>query len=679
MRPPALCAIILGFVSNVCVAADGQPAPTPAPDDPRFAWVAHDTLPEGGMAVAADLTDLAEHGLLHTRVTVPAKPDEVLAYPLWIPGTHAPAGPVANLGGVTMRDDLGRVVGWERDPHDPWKFIVHPAANARQVIVDLVYIADQPTTNSLGVDVATGQGYALMAWNTGVVYPLGTSTAKIPVVAEVRLPRNWDTATRLRESGHDGDVHRYEAVTLDQLIDRPFLAGAHLQSFVLQAAAPAGAGADARPEVVLHIAGSSLQDGDVVNGMRRLPGEASALFGGAWFERYDFLLVLADGGMGLEHGDCSVDGTSIDSLNAGDMWSRELMPHEFTHSWVGKYRRPVGMLLPDFQQTPVFDGLWVYEGLTECLGRVLAVRSGLASADTWREAEFDDLINLANQPGRRWRPLRDICRCNWQLRGGSNHHSELRRDQDYYSEGALFWIAVDRRLRGLTHGARGLDDFCRAFFGPKANHAGGFTEDEVVAALNAQAPADWAAMIHRWIDVTGDLDTDAVLSGSGWKIARVAVDPDDDNAIAQVHETDIRAAAGFALVDNRVTAVDPGSAAATAGMLPGDFIVAANGAKLSRRPIALVNALAHAVPPATAVLTVNRAGTWETLHLSLPGGITVASLVRDDKDPDGFAAFLAPRVPVADETPAAAPAPAPAPAPAAATAPAPAENGVLVP
>lgn len=616
----------------------------------RFAWAADPaTMPAGGMMVSADLTDLPTDGLLYTRVVVPAATDEVLAYPLWVPGTHAPTGPVENLGGVFMHDDAGRTVAWERDAHDPWKFIAHPVADAKRVIVDLTYIADQPSTNSLGVDVQTGKNYALMAWNCGVVYPLGIPSTRLPCAAELRVPAGWEAATRSRETAHEGDVRRYGVLTLDQLIDRPVLAGSHLQNVVLQEASGTdkvtGDGSGARrPEVDLHVAGDGLDEADVLAGMHRLPQEAVALFGAAWFERYDFLLVVGDDGLGLEHSDCSIDGTTTQGISSGDMWSRELMPHEFTHSWVGKYRRPLGMLLDDFQAVPDFEGLWVYEGLTECLGRVLAVRSGLATPESWRDTEFHELLSLAQEPGRRWRSLHDLCTCNWQLRSGSDHHSDLRRDQDYYTEGALFWIAVERKLREASRGAKGLDDFCQAFFGPQHNHAGGFTRDQVIAALNSLAPADWAAMVHRWIDATGDLDIDAVIKGSGWKLAETKIDGADDDAVSSVHDSDLRTSLGLGMDDGVVTAVDPGSVADQAGLQTGDRITAANGAKLKQDPDALVRALARAVPPQVAVLTVSRQGHWSNLQLTLPNGLMAATLVRDDSLPDAFAVLLASRV-----------------------------------
>jgi predicted metalloprotease with PDZ domain len=557
-----------------------------------------------------------------------------------------------NLGGLAIADEQGRAVAWERDPRDPWRILTHQPADVRRLRIDLTYIANQPSTNSVGVDIESSPRHALLNWNCVLLHPEDAAVAELPCAVAVRLPEGWDQATALPQLGREGAVVRFAPLPLAEVIDRPLLAGARLQHLVLR---PAGTDA----EVMLHVAAQreadELRDEAVIGALRRLPGEAEALFGGSWFARFDMLLRIGDAGpMGLEHGSCSVNGVGPGDLSSLEgAWSRELMPHEFVHSWVGKHRRPLGMLTPSWQQTPVFDGLWVYEGLTELLGRVLAVRCGLLSPAVWRATLAGEIESLAKSPGRRWRSLRDTCRCSWQLRGWSPHHADLRRGQDYYIEGALFWLMADRRIRATSGGSRSLDDFCRSAFGPRGVRKPGFTDAEIVSALAAQAPDDWNALIARWIDGTGDLDAEAVLGGSGWRLDRQRVAPGDPVALALVREKDLREASGLTVGDGWIRDVVAGSPAARVGLQTGDFIFSADGVELKLGKRALTEALITDPPPIGATLYVHRHETWFTVQLALPEGIRITTLVREEGKPDGFAGLLAPRVATAVPTPAA--------------------------
>src|SRR6202043_61666 len=121
----------------------------------------------------------------------------------------------------------------------------------------------------------------------------------------------------------------------------------------------------------------------------QLVAEAGALFGSRHYRGYHFLLTLSDdvAHFGLEHHESSDDRVSERDLidESGRIDFSGLLPHEFVHSWNGKYRRPAGLATPDYQKPMKDDLLWVYEGLTEYLGDVLTARSGLLTPEQWRE------------------------------------------------------------------------------------------------------------------------------------------------------------------------------------------------------------------------------------------------------------------------------------------------------
>lgn len=628
-------------VINALAAADGAD---------RFAWAqaALAATPQRGIALAVDASALPGDGLLHARQVVPAAPGPlVLRYPRWIPGTHAPSGPLANVAGLIARGG-GRALDWQRDPRDAFAFTVTVPEGVDRVEIDLTYIANQPTANSQGVDVAAGAGSAMINLNCCLLVPAAADIHAWTCAVAVRPPAGWQAATQLPVRGRTGEALVYGAMTIGEVVDRPILLGRHLSSQVLT---PGGEG---RLRTLLDIAADDpvgAIDECWITALRRLPGEAEALFGGARTPTYRFLVTLGDP-CGLEHADCSWCGLpadALDDLAACDVWARELLPHEFVHAWVGKHRRPVGMLQPDFERPLDNDGLWVYEGLTQYLGQVLAARSGLVTTEEFRENLVDIVDDLATTPGRSWRSIRDTCRSSWLLRDHSPNHGRLRRSQDYYLEGALFWLAADLEIRRASDGQRSLDDFCRVFFGPGAT-APGFTEDEVIAALTALAPIDWRTRVRRWIDEVGDLDT-AFLADTGWRVAAPAPLPEAD--FARFRPRHARALIGLVLNQGWVQEVVPGSPAAAAGLRAGDYVLSLDEHDVREDRLALARALAGSTATGAITALCHRDGAWEPRTIRYQGGLVVPRLERVPGAPDRLGAIAAPRTAAASIAPAA--------------------------
>jgi predicted metalloprotease with PDZ domain len=630
MLAPMYRALLLGMVVTAASAAESA----------RFSWAVPPAA-TAGITLLVDLDALPEHGLVYSREWISEPGLETLVYPLWIPGTHAPSGPVENIGGLVVCDDAGNPVPWERDPRDPWSIHLHPAQPLARVRLDITYIANQSTDNSEGIDIASSASYGLVNWNCLLFYPAGFPVAKLPCTVSARLPTGWDCASALEHAQPQADVLTFPTAMLTEVVDRPLLCGERMQHVVLR---PDGRD----PGVSLHIVAQNPHEGVFppadLQSLKRMPLEADQLFGGSWFRHYDILMVVGSADLGLEHGSCSVDGLLQSGIdNTHDIWSHELTPHEFVHSWVGKHRRPIGMLTATYQETPVQDDLWVYEGLTELLGRVLGVRCGYITPADWRAGVVDDVLSLQQTSGRSWRSLRDICRCTYQLRTTAAVHGELRRNQDYYGEGALFWLVVDRRIRAATSGARSLDDLCRNFFGPHGATAPGYSEAELIAALNAIAPLDWAAMVHRWIDGTGDLDVAAIMDGSGWSIQKIQVDKQDEEEIDRVGPDEVHEAMGCSISGGYIREVDAGGVASGIGLCPGDFLYSINGTNLRDDEHGFVRALATASVLTPAVILVMHQNRWETLKL-VPKPLAIHTMVRDAGHPDAFAPLLAPHV-----------------------------------
>ncbi|MBA3684187.1 MAG: hypothetical protein H0W72_02985 [Planctomycetes bacterium] len=614
-----------------------------AADAERFAW-ADDLLAgvvAGELRLACDLRELPTTGLLHARQAVPVRPGAlILDYPRWVPGVHAPSGPVRNLGGVAMHTAAGVTVAWERDRRDPWRFHVTVPDGVEALLIDLTYIANQPDENSEGVDVQGGPEHAVLNWNCCLLVPEQADLATWSITAAARLPDGWTWAGALE--AEPGDAPRFAALSIAELVDRPIIAGPRVQRVPLHPGGPDGPPMDL--EILIQDADAWPCDERWMTGLRRLPSEAYALFGGAFYDRYHALLLAGSPGIGLEHGHCSLNGIDTGTLrdfDAAKSWYLELIPHEYVHSWVGKHRRPAGMLTGDFRSDPDLDGLWIYEGLTEYLGTVLAARSGLNTPAAWRDQLAEWMDSLATMPGRQWRSVRDTCRCSWQLRAYSRSHQDLRRGQDYYIEGAVFWLAADLAIRQRSGGARSLDDLCRAFFGPAAK-AGGFSEAELIAALTAVAEVDWSARVRRWIDTTGTLDT-GFLAGNGWRLRTDAVVDPDDALLARVGPQQVRSALGVVAWAGHVREVDPGSPADLAGLESGDFIHSVGGHELKTVAHAWARAIVASTAQGGVVCRLKRGGEWTQLVLPYRDGLRLPRLERSMEEPDVLGAILAPR------------------------------------
>lgn len=475
--------------------------------------------PHTGIRLEVDAREL-DDDLLRSRCILTVAPGPLaLCFPKWVPGAHAPCGRIDNLATIILRTATGALVPWRRDARDPWRLELTVPPETAILDCELAYIANQPDPNSEGTDVRRAGKVALINWNNCVLVPEGRPVAAIPVDCSLRLPAGWKQASALRVEGEGPDAIAFARCSLRDLVDRPLLAGEELVSLPL----PCRDGVEAWLDCASQDH-ASRPAGLWIDGLGRSVDEARQLFGRHHFRSYRFQVV--DGhalhGLGLEHAECGLSGLSPGCIAApgqGHWWDLNTPVHEFVHSWVGKHVRPADMITPDWQTVPRFDLLWVYEGLTQHLGSVLQVRSGISTPEEWRENLAWILRHLAAQPGRTWRSVEDTALATWTLRGSSLHHDGLRRGQEYYLEGALFWLEADLIIRRGSGGQRSLDDFCRAFFGRPVEPGAslGFSLDEVLAALEAQQPHDWRGLVRRRIQEPAPALDTAFLTEAGWE------------------------------------------------------------------------------------------------------------------------------------------------------------------
>lgn len=521
-----------------------------------------------------DASDLARR-IQHVRLQMPVQPGPLqLWYPRWIPGNHAPTGPINQIAGLRIAA-AGQSLAWTRDDTDMYRFDLVVPEGVQSLDIAFDYLS--PTASDQG-RVAMTQDMLSLQWHRVLMYPADVASDAIRVEARLRLPADWSYGTALTlQSAEKGELH-FAPQALVDLVDSPVYAGRYFQRFELdRSAAPVALNVMADEPEQLQASTAML------DAHRALVKQADAVFGARPFAHYDFLLALSDtfSGIGLEHHQSSENGTYADYLRGeGPFIDNDLLPHEYVHAWVGKYRRPVGTFTPHYN-TPMRNGLlWVYEGQTQYWAVVLAARAGLWTPEQAQEVIAQTVANYENRKGRLWRSLHDT------VHQGIVDFNDLpqawgdwQRGFDFYAEGSLLWLAVDAEIRQRSKGKRSLDDVAKAFYagGDGRTRVSQFTEEDVFAALQAVQPADWRTFIETRLNaVNAPLDG---LEKTGWRV----VYSDQPNLAIEDAEAaggydDYSYSLGLSLdAEGLISSVAWQSPAFVAGLAKDSQIVAVNG------------------------------------------------------------------------------------------------------
>jgi predicted metalloprotease with PDZ domain len=463
------------------------------------------------ITLSVDLRD-APKKILHATETIPVQPGAMtLVYPKWIPGEHGPTGPIDNQAGffITGRGangESGQKIEWQRDPVEMYSYHITVPAGVTQLEVKMDFLAT-PNGGNFTAGGSTSANLAVLSWNSLVVYPYSGPTMKasdVMVTPSITLPDGWRYGTALELTGAaPGDHIGFKTVSLEQLVDSPVLTGRFFREVEL---AP-----DVTPKHYLDMAADGPEDLALsqqhIAEFSKLVRETGALYKSRHYGSYHFLVTLSDqvAHFGLEHHQSSDDRVGPTDFISDTKFTLGglLLPHEFTHSWNGKYRRPAGLATPNYQVPMVGDLLWVYEGLTEYLGDVLAARCGIWTPELYRDRLATIAARYSNRPGRTWRNIEDTARMAQVLYNVGGPYDNWRLDTDFYDEGELIWLDVDTTIRKMTNGKKSINDFTAAFHGLGGNTAPKvvpYTFDDVVAALNGVVANDWAGFLRERIE-----------------------------------------------------------------------------------------------------------------------------------------------------------------------------------
>src|SRR5579883_1299676 len=602
----------------------------------------------GEIKVSVDASE-APTRLFHSRLSIPVQRGPLtLYYPKWMPGEHGPTGPIVDVTGLKFFAN-GQTLRWRRDDVEMYAIHVDVPAGVSTLEATLDYTSPIEQESGFSAGSTASAEMALVSWNWTLLYPAGYAADEITYRATLKLPEGWKYGTALPVALESGDTIQFKPASLYTLIDSPVISG---QYFRMVRLTPPAVTPTAEMDIAADSEAALQMSPELETDYKNLVAEATTLFGATHYRDYHFLYSLSDhvAHFGLEHHESNDSRTYERTMIDYDLGHLEasLLPHEYVHSWNGKYRRPVGLTTPDYEQPMKGELLWVYEGLTNYLGEVLTARSGLLTPEQWREQLAFSSADLDIESGRTWRPLIDTAVAAQILYDAPTAWSNWRRGVDYYDEGTMLWLWVDVIIRQQTHGAKSIDDFCKLFYGPpslplnEAPMVKPYTYDDLLNALTQVTPYDWRKFFDDILWTTAPHAPIGGIEGSGWQISYTEAKPDYIRAREETHhEVDERFSLGLLLSDSgQVKDANLFLPAAKAGVMPGMQIIAVNGRAFT--PDLLHDALKSAKTNKEPLeLIVENAGYFKVVHIDYHGGDRYPQLMRNSQ-PDLLSDILKP-------------------------------------
>ena len=637
MRFSFLAAAVFGAITLSSIAmAQSETGDTPAPVDQPYA---------GMLTVNVDLSDAGKR-IFRSHETIPVKSGALtLFYPKWIPGEHAPSGPVENVSGLIIRAN-GKQLPWRRDLRDMFTLHLDVPEGVSQLDLEFEFLSPGDGEGSnFGASASATPDLVDMEFNQVAFYPAGYYTRQIQIQPTVELPEGWKFGSALQVDSQSGNTTHFKPVSFNNFVDSPLIAGANFNRVDLT---PSGG-----TSVHLNVVGDSAKAVKLTDKQlqqqRDVVKQTNLLFGAHHYDHYDFLLTLSDhtGHFGLEHHQSSDDRLPADFFTDDDMhlWAASLMPHEFVHSWNGKFRRPADLWTPNFNVPMQDDLLWVYEGLTDYWCGVLTARAGLWTPDQYRDSIANIAADMTYRTGRAWRSLQDTADAAPLTYYGSDSWLNWVRDTDFYPEGQLLWLDIDTKIRELSGGKHSLDDFAHAFYGMDNGSyvTKTYTFDDVVNTLNQVQPFDWKTFLRERLDYTGGELPEHGIERGGWKLVFTDTQGQAEKAYEGIrHVANLSYSIGLIVNQNgRIADVQWNGPAFQAGLVPGLSIVAVNGRDFSLD--SLKDAIdAAKTSQAPIELLVKNVDVYSTVKIHYHGGSRYPHLVRGDGK-DVIGAIVAPR------------------------------------
>ncbi|ANF54625.1 peptidase M61 [Brevundimonas naejangsanensis] len=638
----ASASVLLFAAGAPALAQVGTPAlrvalaPIPAAKDEAY---------PGVIKLHVDATDI-DRRLIQVRQTIPVSGPGplILFYPQWIPGQHGPVGPVANVGGLTFTAN-GQRLAWVRNTVQPWAYQIEVPAGVSEVDVAFQWLT--PIEGAQGRVVVTPEMLNIQ-WEKALLYPAGYYSRQITFQPTLRLPQGWNYGAGLDTVSFENGLATFAPITLEHLADSPVFAGAHYRQIDLDP----GGRSPVRLNVVADTAKMLEASDEHIQLHRNLVQQADRLFGARHFNHYDFLLAVTDklGGIGLEHHRSSENSVDVKYFTDREatLADRDLLGHEYTHSWNGKWRRPADQLTPNLNEPLQNSLMWVYEGQTQYWGLVLTARAGLMSKQQALDVLAMSAASFQNIPGRQWRAMQDTTNDPIISQRRPQPWGSYQRSEDYYREGSLIWLDADTLIREQTSGKRSLDDFAKAFFGVEDGNwdPAPYTFADVTSTLNGVQANDWAAFLRERLDAVGP-GSRGPLDGIERGGYRLVFKEEPSGYMGALYKelgrNDFTYSLGFMMNNsNKITSVLWGGPAFEQGLTSGWEVVAVGGRAASADVLKEAVTAAKGSPEPIELILKN-GDVFKTVRFDYHDGLRYPHLERIEGTPDRLGDILSPK------------------------------------
>jgi predicted metalloprotease with PDZ domain len=465
-----------------------------------------------------------------------AREPVLLSLPAWTPGAYElnwfsrkVSSFRATAGGNALR--------WDKADFDTWRVMPD---GARSVAVTFTYTADE-------LDNAEAWSQPDFTFFNGTnVFPYaegrGTDfAATVSVVTD----STWRVATGMASGAAP---RTYTAPNYHDLVDMPFFVG----RIEVDSAQIAGKWVRLATYPMGVLAGTARQD--LWDQMRKMFPPMIKVFGDTPYDAYTNLLVFDStygGGSALEHQNSHVG--IYNPAFIGDPVLPSITAHEIFHLWNVKRLRPADLVPYQYDRAQPTTWLWVSEGITDYYADLALVRGGIVDSSFFLRLTSNKMGEVANAPPV---ALEDASLSIWV-------HPTDGTDAIYYPKGSLAGLLLDIMIRDASDNQRSLDDVMSELYRTTFKAGRGFAAQEWWAAVSRAAGGKSFADVNaRYIDGREPFPWTTVLPLAGMRVHT------DSIRSPQLGISTFGDSSGIRVVD-----VDPGSAAAEAGIRPDDYLL----------------------------------------------------------------------------------------------------------
>jgi predicted metalloprotease with PDZ domain len=579
-------------------------------------------------------------GLAYTHMTIPVAPGSfTVDFPEWLPGDHSPDGPLNDMAELVVRAN-GKPIAWHRDQVDMYAFHLDVPSGVHSVDVDYTVLLNSDGTMATP-NMLVGN------WNLYLLYQRNIDNEQYYVRPSIIMPDGWDYASALPGARRSGNRVDFDTVTLETLVDSPTDMG----RFVKHVTTWSGDGATAYLDMFADGPEALEVKPELIDAYKRLITELTAFYGGRHWNVYHAELTLSDevGFEGIEHHQSSDNRAPLDFMTDDKVQNAagDLVPHEISHSWNGKYRRPLGLQEPNFNDPypELGELLWQYEGMNQYIGDMMSFRSGIREPKDYPEYLAALYARLANEPGRNTTPLADTTiGAPYYFLSARGWYPTIRRTAgDHYGEGELIWLDADTIIREQTHGTKSLDDYAKVLAGgTSAPKVVTYTRADLEDYLNQVTPYDWHGFFQKYIYTISPQPPTDMIERAGYKL----VYNDKPNAFYG-RRGDTTFVGSWYDVGANLTSkgivmdVREGSPAWNAGLAPTMEVVAVNGREFGDKmwTAAIVNAKLTNKP---IDLYIKSGGWYSHLSVAYYDGVKIPHLERIPGTADMLADIMRP-------------------------------------